>query len=158
MSVTHADCQISVQIKIPATLRAVRTLCSVVLAVASDICDDLKFVEQVELGVAEAANNIVKHGYKQDKSCYISIEICSSPESIRISFRDQAPWFDPLADLPSEDTPFDFSKAIEDSLHLGRIMMREAMDGLEYKQLDDGNMLIMRKAIPDNERQKGAPE
>ncbi|MDX8412410.1 MAG: ATP-binding protein [Mariprofundaceae bacterium] len=141
-----ADSEITkLRMQVPATLQAVRTICAVVNAVASNLCEDGNFPHQVELGVAEAVGNIVKHGYKQNPDCVITVGIQTTSEYLQVSLRDQAPHFNPLSGEVSDDYEESFEKVSEDSMGAGRVWMRQFMDHLEYKRLHDGNLLIMQK-------------
>jgi len=143
------DFLIKVNIHIPANLQGVGSLCAVVSATAATLCSDVLFIQQLELAVAEAANNIVKHGYKQKINCHICAEVYAKPSSVRVSLRDQAPLFNPLEGLSDETPCFDILDATEHSMGIGRYCMRDAMDKLEYRPLSNGNQLIMYKYVPD---------
>jgi len=136
-------------VRIPATLSAVRLLCDVVTDAAMQLCDDAEFSALLEIAAAEAANNIVIHGYCDNPGGWIHLEIKSTPNYVCLILNDGAPYFDPLANSPAEDTPVACTSATDSSMGMGVFIFKDAMDCIRYRMLDKGNQLLMYKLIPN---------
>jgi len=135
--------------RVPATLRGVRMLCTALVGVLREQCDDDRFVDQFESAVAEAANNIVQHGLKQCAGGCIEVSVSVAGDTVSVALRDQAPPFNPLTRLSGQNEPLlDIAAATEEHAGVGLKLLRRMVDALEYRREPDGNRLILRKRLP----------
>ncbi len=104
---------------------------------------DEKEKNNITLAVDEAVANIIKHGYKNQPSGIIEIEVSADQEVFQIEIIDTSPGFE-LDSIQDPD--------IEEHIKLGKnsglgvYLIRKIMDQVEYKR-DKKNHLIMKKFI-----------
>ena len=120
-------------------------LMSVLDAVVSQVCRDLKFdgdaTEQIGVAVIEAGMNAVKHGNKFDLNKRVRIGFIIDSEKVLIRIQDQGAGFDPdaVADPLTGDNLFrDHGRGI--------LMIRAYMDDAWFDK--NGTELTMMKLLP----------
>jgi len=98
----------------------------------------------LNVALEEAVNNIISHGYADDREHEILVRIRVESGEVIAEVKDDARAFNPLT-VPDADvsTPLDERTAGGLGVHL----MRKLMDGIEYQRLEDGNLLILKKTI-----------
>ncbi len=126
---------------IPAALKAVkavRDLTKDFLMLNGVI--DVDVLYDLELVVAEALINIIKHTYKFDISQLISYTIEVKNNSVEIKIQDFGPKVDQKNLKPRELT-----KPREGGL--GLHLIRTLVDNWEYRDVCKGNLLLMRRKV-----------
>ena len=126
---------------IPAALKAVkaiRNLTKDFLMLNGVI--DVDVLYDLELVVAEALINIIKHTYKFDISQLISYTIEVKNNSVEIKIQDFGPKVDQKNLKPRELT-----KPREGGL--GLHLIRTLVDNWEYRDVCKGNLLLMRRKV-----------
>ncbi len=126
---------------IPAALKAVkaiRNLTKDFLMLNGVI--DVDVLYDLELVVAEALINIIKHTYKFDISQLISYTIEMKNNSVEIKIQDFGPKIDQKKLKPRELT-----EPREGGL--GLHLIRTLVDNWEYRDVCKGNLLLMRRKV-----------
>ncbi len=126
---------------IPAALKAVkavRDLTKDFLMLNGVI--DVDTLYDLELVVAEALINIIKHTYKFDISQLISYTIEMKNNSVEIKIQDFGPKVDQKNLKPRELT-----EPREGGL--GLHLIRSLVDNWEYRDVCKGNLLLMRRKV-----------
>ena len=103
---------------------------------------DEQTLKKVELASEEAIANIILHGY-QDRIGQITVEVKRQGDALVLTFRDQAPPFNPL----EHNSGFDPDIPLEEREigGLGIFLMRQYMDDIEYKREGSANVLTLIK-------------
>lgn len=121
------------------------SLMSVLDAVVSQVCRDLKFdgdtTEQIGVAVIEAGMNAVKHGNKFDLNKRVRVWFILDSEKMTIRIQDQGAGFNPdaVADPLSGDNLFrDHGRGI--------LMIRAYMDDAWHEE--NGTVVTMVKTLP----------
>lgn len=101
----------------------------------------------VQLAVDEACTNIIEHGYGAENRGQIRVTCTTSPGSLTIEIRDNAPRFDFGAHGVGESNPF--QKLVDiDALPIGGLGLRlitTVMDHVSWFYRDGGNTLTLVK-------------
>src|SRR5262245_20779376 len=98
----------------------------------------------LNVALEEAVINIISHGYADDREHEILVRIWIESAAVIAEVKDDAPAFNPLtAPDVNVTTPLE-ERAVGG---LGIHLMRKLMDGVEYRRLEDGNLLILKKQI-----------
>ncbi len=108
----------------------------------------------MELCAVEIANNIVKHGYRNNDKGTITLTAEAASNHVRISLQDTAPHFNPLENIHYEEgdeMPLNIENVREHSLGLGRHIVIHTADQLEYQKLPVGNRLTFVKYMPESQ-------
>ena len=101
-------------------------------------------LHEVQLAPEEHLTNIVRYGFDDDAESQIRIGFEHLPTELRLRVEDQGRPFNPLVhpapdlSLPLERRPIG---------GLGIHMMRQSLDGLEYRRENDRNILVMMKRV-----------
>lgn len=123
----------------------VREACNFVINVATEAGLSEDGIFQCQLSVEEIFTNIVEHGYQYaggDKTIEIVCEW--SDEALLIAIIDEAPPYDPLGSQePDPDTPL---WEREDG-GWGVFFVKQYMDDIHYRLLNDRNHLFLKKKI-----------
>lgn len=132
-------------ISVVAELDSVRTLCAVLRSVAAEMTRSEEVLLALETAAAEAATNIIKHGYAGgDKNAYIELLIEAWPGRMRTTFRDTAPHYHPpAADIPPPEDLV--QQASDTSLGLGWSLINQLVECVRYRPLPTGNELELEK-------------
>jgi anti-sigma regulatory factor (Ser/Thr protein kinase) len=126
---------------VPALLSEVAPICELVNDEALDAGFDTRTSYACQLAVGEACENIILHGYGDQKSGQIAVTVQSSPGELTIELADTAPPFNPAEHPPC---PPDLDSPRLGGL--GLLIMHRVMDEIDYTRRADGNTLTMRKA------------
>jgi serine/threonine-protein kinase RsbW len=98
----------------------------------------------LNVALEEAVTNIISHGYSDDREHEILVRLRVESGAVIAEVKDDARAFDPrTAPDANVATPLDERTAGGLGVHL----MRKLMDEIEYRRLEDGNLLIMKKNI-----------
>jgi len=97
--------------------------------------------DDLRLAVDEAVTNILTHGY--DGSGNIELDICADGSDLIIRLRDAAPLFDYTLAASPEPGP---AEERESPGGFGLFLIRNAMDKLVHRELENGNELTMIKS------------
>ncbi len=126
---------------IPSVLKAVKAIRDITkdFLISNNVAD-ADTIYDLELVVAEALINTMKHTYKFDPSQLISYTIEMKDSSVEIKIRDFGPKIDPKKLKPRE-----LSKPREGGL--GLHLIRTLVDNWEYKEVCKGNLLFMRRRV-----------
>lgn len=126
---------------VPAALKVVKAVRDITKDfLISNGVVDADTIYDLELVVAEALINIVKHTYKFDLSQLISYTIEMKDGSVEIKIRD----FGPKINL-KELKPRELSEPREGGL--GLHLIRTLVDNWEYEEVRKGNLLFMRRRV-----------
>ena len=96
----------------------------------------------MNLALDEIVSNLIRYGWKDDGEHQIHVRISRSEDEVRVEVEDDAAPFNPLEvpepdiDRPLEERPVG---------GLGIHLVRQIMDGLDYRRLDGKNLLVMKK-------------
>lgn len=101
---------------------------------------------QVNLALDEIVSNVIQHGWKDNAEHQVWVRVTRLEDALRVEVEDDAIPFNPL-DVPAAD----IDQPLEERNvgGLGIHLVRQFMDGLEYRRRDDRNVLIMRKKLGD---------
>jgi serine/threonine-protein kinase RsbW len=101
-----------------------------------------KVVHDLSLALEEILTNIISYGYADNREHEIRVRLNVQPGEVRAELEDDGQPFNPLA-APGPDT----TKPLEERTigGLGIHLVRNLMDGLEYKRQGDRNLLTMIK-------------
>jgi serine/threonine-protein kinase RsbW len=126
---------------IAARLDQIERVCSLVARAARSAGFDRKTTYACELAVAEACENIIKHGYAGSEADGISVVARAKPGELTIELEDSAPPFNPASrpqppDWTAEDPPVG---------GLGLRIIHRVMDEVEYHRQAGRNRLRLRK-------------
>ena len=98
----------------------------------------------LNLSLEEVVTNVISYGFDDDGEHLIYVRIRRYDGSLEIEVEDDGLSFNPL-----EQEPPDISSPVEERSigGLGIHLVRHYMDELEYRRLDDRNLLLMKKNI-----------
>jgi anti-sigma regulatory factor (Ser/Thr protein kinase) len=96
----------------------------------------------INLALEEIITNVISYGYRDDDEHDITIRINFNQGHLNIEVEDDGLPFNPL-EAPEPD----LKKPLEEREvgGLGIHLVRNLMEGLEYKRLEGKNLLIMKK-------------
>jgi sigma-B regulation protein RsbU (phosphoserine phosphatase) len=105
-----------------------------------------KLVHDVNLALEEVLTNIISHGYTDPLEHEISVRVSLLRGELRIDVEDDGRPFDPRG-APQADT----TKPLEQRAigGLGIHLVRKLTDSLEYRRLQERNLLTMKKKIQE---------
>ncbi len=99
---------------------------------------------RLQLATAEAVTNIIQNAYENKGEHDIFVDLSKEGETIKVSFRDNGIFFDPLA-YPEAELPKNLESAKEGGL--GIHLIRNYADACDYKRTNNQNILVL--AIKD---------
>jgi serine/threonine-protein kinase RsbW len=112
--------------------------------------------ERVELAVAEAVANAIRHGNRGLASLRVEVRFESVADGLRVQVRDEGPGFDPTT-LPDPRLP---ERRLVPSGR-GVLLMRALMDEVEVVLQPQGGCVVhlskRRHAVPPDTRQEYTP-
>ncbi len=126
---------------IAARLDQIERVCSLVACAARSAGFDRKTSYACELAVAEACENIIKHGYAGSEGQKISVIARAKPGELTVELEDSAPPFNPA----SRPQPADWSAEDPPVGGLGLLIIHRVMDEIEYHRQAGSNRLRMLK-------------
>ncbi|HSF59020.1 MAG TPA: SpoIIE family protein phosphatase [Candidatus Binatia bacterium] len=106
-----------------------------------------KVVHDLNLALEEILINIISYGYTDKRDHEITVRLRTEPGEVGIDVEDDGQPFNPL-EVPEPDTttPLEERKVGGLGIHL----VRKLMDGLEYKRLNDRNLLTIKKKTQES--------
>jgi anti-sigma regulatory factor (Ser/Thr protein kinase) len=132
------------RLTIPGRLDQIEAACDCVEAGAQDAGFDGPTSYACQMAVAEACENIVKHGYGIGQPGDICVEVIPSPGQLVIRLEDSGPRFNPARrpgrrEFDQNDPPVG---------GLGLVIIHHVMDRVTYLRRAGVNRLTMRKRVP----------
>ena len=99
-----------------------------------------KDIFDTELAVSEALANIIQHTYKGEPKCIVMTAIWVEPDTLEVLLRD----FGPKVDVSKVK-----SRKLDDVRPggLGVYIIRKIFDIMEFKDVQGGNLLYLRKSF-----------
>ena len=99
---------------------------------------------QVNLALDEIVSNVIRHGWRDAGAHQLQVSLSCAGSALTVEVEDDAPAFNPL-EAPAPD----INKPLEERPigGLGIHLVRQIMDGLEYRRQDGKNFLVMRKNL-----------
>jgi serine/threonine-protein kinase RsbW len=101
-----------------------------------------QLLHDLDLALEEILANIISHGYTDICEHEIRVRLSVHSGEVRIDVEDDGQPFNPL-DAPAPDTAKPLAERPVGGL--GIHLVRQLMDGLEYKRQGDRNLLTMKK-------------
>lgn len=96
----------------------------------------------VNLALDEIVSNVIRYGWEDYGEHQLHVRLSRLANEIRVEVEDDATPFDPLeVPAPYLDRPLDERPVGGLGIHL----VRQIMDGMEYRRLDGKNLLVMKK-------------
>ncbi len=97
---------------------------------------------QVTLALDEIVSNVIRYGWKDDGEHQLHVRLSRLENELRVEVEDDGTPFNPL-EVPAADVnrPLDERPVGRLGIHL----VRQVMDGLDYRRLDGKNLLVMKK-------------
>jgi anti-sigma regulatory factor (Ser/Thr protein kinase) len=107
-----------------------------------DIPADVVF--GINLSLDELITNTINYGYADSQQHFIQVELDLTAEDVVIQLKDDGLPFDPLQ-RPDPD----INQSLDDKPigGLGIYLVRKMMDEVEYRRIDNFNILKMKKKI-----------
>jgi len=98
-----------------------------------------EFRHDLKLVAEELLANIINHAYRNTAEAVIDIELAVNDHSVRITFTDSGPVFNPL-DYGSPDTGNDLSEG-----GMGILLVKSLTDAQSYKRENGFNVFTVTK-------------
>jgi serine/threonine-protein kinase RsbW len=96
------------------------------------------------LALDEITSNVIRYGWKDSCEHRFNVRLSLLNDEVTVEIEDDATPFNPLeAPAPNLDQPLDERPVGGLGIHL----VRQVMDGLEYRRLDGKNLLVIKKKI-----------
>jgi serine/threonine-protein kinase RsbW len=96
----------------------------------------------VNLALDEIVSNVIRYGWKDNGEHQLHIRLSRSENEVRVEVEDDATPFNPL-EVPAAE----INRPLQERAvgGLGIHLVRQVMDGLDYRRLDGKNLLVMKK-------------
>lgn len=128
--------------------REIRRACHFVVQAGRDAGLGEDDLWQIELACDEACTNIIEHAYGREGAGEIDLTCHVDGGDFVLSIRDSGSAFEPRdVPLPSDSQPSDPTQL--KSGGLGLFLMRQTMDDVSFTFATEGNLLVMRKRLPE---------
>jgi anti-sigma regulatory factor (Ser/Thr protein kinase) len=101
-----------------------------------------KVMHDLNLALEEILTNIISYGYTDEQKHEIKVSLSAQPGAVRVEVEDDGRPFNPL-EAPKPDTTGSLEERTIGGL--GIHLVRNLMDGLEYKRKLKRNLLTMTK-------------
>jgi anti-sigma regulatory factor (Ser/Thr protein kinase) len=99
---------------------------------------------QVNLALDEIVSNVIHHGWKDDGAHQLHVRVSCAADELTLEVEDDAVPFNPL-EAPAPDVTKPLAERPVGGL--GIHLVRQIMDGLEYRRQDGKNLLVMKKKM-----------
>lgn len=134
-------------LKIDSDLASVELVAGIVRAVCSGSLGE-EALNDLEIGIVEAINNVIKHGYSGQKGSSVEISVGLRKDRVVIDIIDQAPPM-PEGKLDQARAHDLDTKEIADLPEggMGLSLIRMTMDDVRYSSQDGSNRLTLTKLI-----------
>lgn len=105
--------------------------------------------DALELAACEAANNAIKHAYKERPDCFVRVTVVVDGTGLVICVQDQGT---PMKDQHKLANEMAVVQRVEDLPEggMGLFLIRSAADSVGYKAGTKNNVLVIRKAFRRN--------
>lgn len=135
-------------LKIDSDLASVELVAGVVRAVCSGSLGE-DALNDLEIGIVEAINNVIKHGYSGQKGSSVEVSIGLRKDRVVIDIIDQAPPMPEgkLADAAKAQRPDTRTIADLPEGGMGLSLIQMTMDEVRYSSHDGSNRLTLTKLI-----------
>ncbi|SMQ85509.1 Anti-sigma regulatory factor (Ser/Thr protein kinase) [Devosia lucknowensis] len=138
----------SLSLKIDSDLAGVGPVARAVRALCSETLDELA-LDELELGVVEALNNVIKHGYAGQKGSLVQVRVGLKADKVVVEIIDRAPPMpqsalqppDPWAGI-DEGQPQDLPEG-----GMGLALIQMTMDEVAYSSRKGVNTLTLTKLL-----------
>lgn len=135
----------SVKLSIESRLDHVELLCRAVRALCSTAGVAPRDCAQVELAIAEAVNNVIRHAYHGEPGRTVEVTFVLEPQAFTIEVADDG---EPMPDRPR--TTFDFDPTDVENLPeggMGLFIIGSVMDTVRYASHDGRNTITMSRRL-----------
>lgn len=126
---------------VPGNLEEIETICNLVFEAAREAGLDERSNYAIQLAVAEACENIIKHGYGGEGRGAIDVQTQADREGLTVWLSDTAAPFDPTRHPVNKPSPRDDPPAGG----LGLLILRRSVDKLRYSRRRGKNTLRLWK-------------
>ncbi len=129
---------------LPNDIETIPDLNAFIDATAEEIGLDMSLTMSLNLAIEEAVVNVMQYAYPEGENGDVYIEILAQEEWLTFIISDSGIPFDPTTkrnadiSLPAEDRPIG---------GLGIYLVRQLMDEISYRRVDNMNMLTLRKKL-----------
>lgn len=137
----------ALSLQIDSDLESVELVAKAVRALCSDRLDET-MLNDVELSVVEAVNNVIKHGYHGKRGSSVEIKVGLRNDRVVIDILDQAPPMPEGVTAAKPGSPFQFDpESIEDlpESGMGLALIQMTMDEVSYSSEAGVNRLSLTK-------------
>jgi serine/threonine-protein kinase RsbW len=134
----------SITVRLPADLREIERLNRVIRQFGDLHEIPSRTLYAVNLALDEVVTNVVRHGYADAAGEEVVASIIARSGEVTTEVSDTGRTFNPL-EVPSPDLEAPLSERTLGGL--GIHLIRNLMDGLEYRRENGKNVLTMRKRI-----------
>jgi anti-sigma regulatory factor (Ser/Thr protein kinase) len=126
-------------------LAELRPLSEWAVRVARELGGSEHTCQELDLCLNEAVSNVIRHGYLDEASHQIGVELSREPDALVMRIEDDARPFDPLA------VPLPAPTSLEKARPAGRgiTLMRTGADSASYERRDAHNVLTLRFVVRD---------
>ncbi|WP_066557225.1 ATP-binding protein [Croceicoccus bisphenolivorans] len=129
------------QIRVPATLLAVRDLSGFLQKRCADAGIDDSIALELDLALVEAANNIVQHGLGPDEG-EIGLSVDFAGTQVTMTLSDNGPPAPEGLFATPAQAPDHFAESGR-----GMMIMSQCVDSIEYRREGDVNVLVLKKRL-----------
>jgi len=132
---------------LPNDIETIPDLNTFIDTTAEEIGLDMSLTMSLNLAIEEAVVNVMEYAYPKGEKGNVNIEILVQNEWLTFIISDSGIAFDPTTkenadtSLPAEDRPIG---------GLGIFLVRQLMDQISYKRIDNKNVLTLRKKLESN--------
>ena len=136
----------ALSLQIDSDFESVELVAKAVRALCSDRLDQT-MLNDVELSVVEALNNVIKHGYQGKRGSSVEVKVALRTDRVVIDILDQAPPM-PGGATARQKSPFEFDPEHIDDLPesgMGLALIHMTMDEVSYVTEAGGNRLTLTK-------------
>lgn len=137
----------ALSLQIDSDLESVELVAKAVRALCSDKLDET-MLNDVELSVVEAVNNVIKHGYHGKRGSSVEIKVSLKTDRVVIEIMDQAPPMPEGVATARPGSPFNFDPALLEQLPesgMGLALIQMTMDEVSYASEAGVNRLTLTK-------------
>ncbi len=125
-------------------LNEIERLANSVLAFGDENKLKDNIIWEIRLILEEIVTNIISYGYEDKENHIIVVSIDTGEKDITISIKDDGIPYN-ILEHPKPDLEIPFQD--RDIGGLGIYMVREIMDEVNYKRVDNMNQLVMRRSL-----------
>ncbi len=131
-------------LKLKNDLNEIERLANSVLAFGDENKLKDNIIWEIRLALEEIVTNIISYGYEDKENHIIVVSIDTGEKDITISIKDDGIPYN-ILEHPKPDLEIPFED--RDIGGMGIYMVREIMDEVNYKRVDNMNQLVMRRSL-----------